>query len=122
MRYLLLRYGDERAEAALAPDERRAIVDAHMAFTGRLAEAGALVEGAPVGPSAEARVFRAGPTGPLVTDGPFAETKEQLGGFYLLECADADAALDWVRQCPRSPRPVAELRGVGRPRFAVAHS
>jgi hypothetical protein len=113
MRYLLLLYGDEAAEAALAPDERRAIVDAHVAFSGRLAAAGALVEGAPVAPSAEAKVFRAGGDGPLVTDGPFVETKEQLGGFYLLECADADAALEWARQVPRSPGLVIELRPVG---------
>jgi hypothetical protein len=110
MRYLLLLYGDETAEAALAPDERRAIVEAHMAFSGRLAAAGALVERAPVGRSDEARVFRAGSNGPLVTDGPFAETKEQLGGFYLLECADADAALEWARQVPRSPGLAVEVR------------
>jgi hypothetical protein len=113
MRYLLLLYGDATAEAALVPEDRRAIVEAHMAFSGRLAAAGALVEGAPVAPSAEARVLRAGENGPVVTDGPFAETKEQLGGFYLLECADAGAALAWARQVPRSPGLVVELRPLG---------
>jgi hypothetical protein len=48
----------------------------------------------------------------VVTDGPFAETKEQLGGFYLLECADVDEALRWAEQVPKSPGLIAELRPV----------
>src|SRR4051794_8004762 len=110
MRFLFLLYGDEAGEAALTADARAAIVAEHETFSGRLARAGGLVEGAPVGPSAEAKVFRAGRAGPVVTDGPFAETKEQLGGFYLVECADADAALEWARQVPRSPGLVVEVR------------
>jgi hypothetical protein len=59
-----------------------------------------------------ARVVR----GRLVTDGPFAETKEQLGGFYLIECGGLDEALQWARQVPQSPGLVVEVRplaGVG---------
>jgi hypothetical protein len=104
MRYLILLYGDTGGEAALDPDERRAIVEEHMAFSGRLRERGALVDGDALEPAA--RTLRKG----LVTDGPFAETKEQLGGFYLLECADLDEALEWARQVPDSPGLVAEVR------------
>jgi hypothetical protein len=104
MRYLILLYGDPDGEAALGPDGRRAIVEEHMAFGGRLREGGALVDGDAVEPGA--KVLRGG----LVTDGPFAETKEQLGGFYLLECADLDEALDWARQVPQSPGLVVEVR------------
>jgi hypothetical protein len=104
MRYLILLYGDAEAEAALPPEARRAIVEEHMAFGGRLRERGALVDGDAVEPTA--RTLR----GPRVTDGPFAETKEQLGGFYLLECADLDEALEWARQAPQSPGLVVEVR------------
>jgi hypothetical protein len=110
MRYLILLYGDTGGEAALDPDGRRAIVEEHMAFSGRLRERGALVDGDALEPTA--RVIRGG----LVTDGPFAETKEQLGGFYLIECASLDEALEWAQQVPQSPGLVVEVRplaGVG---------
>ena len=110
MRFLFLLYGDEAAEGALAADERRAIVAEHRAFSASLAAAGALVDGAPVAPSREAKVFRAGGPGPVVTDGPFVETKEQLGGFYVVECDDVDAALEWAREVPRSPGLVVDVR------------
>jgi hypothetical protein len=62
--------------------------------------------------SSGAKVLRRDGEWSLVTDGPFAETKEQLGGFYLLECADIDEALGWAEQVPRSPGLVAEIRPV----------
>jgi hypothetical protein len=104
MRYLILLYGDPEGEAALGSEGRRAIVDQHIEFSRRLRERGALVDGDALEPAA--RTLRKG----LVTDGPFAETKEQLGGFYLLECADLDEALEWARQVPDSPGLVAEVR------------
>jgi hypothetical protein len=104
MRYLILLYGDADGEVALGPEQRRAIVEEHMAFSGTLRERGALVDGAALEPTA--RTIRAG----LVADGPFAETKEQLGGFYLLECSDLDEALDWAKLVPASPGLVVEVR------------
>jgi hypothetical protein len=112
MRYLLLLYGDEQAEDSLTPDERRAIVEQHIAFAGRLREAGAHVAGEALGNAAEAKVVRREEERTVVTDGPFAETKEQLGGFYLLECADVDEAVRWAEQVPKSPGLIAELRPV----------
>jgi hypothetical protein len=103
MRYLILVHGDAGGEAALGADGRRAIVEEHMAFSGRLRERGALVDGDALEPAR--KVVREG----LVTDGPFAETKEQLGGFYLLECADLDEALEWAKQVPQSPGLVVEV-------------
>ena len=96
MRYLLLLWGDTEAENALAPEERRAIVEKHMAFSTRLREAGAMVLGEPVGPA--------------VIDGPFAESKEQLGGFYVFECAGDDEARKCAEQVPESPGLRKELR------------
>jgi hypothetical protein len=115
MRYLLLLYGDEEAERALPAEERRAIVEQHIAFAGRLREAGALVTGEALVGSAEAKVMRREGERPVVTDGPFAETKEQLGGFYVLECANVEEALSWAEQVPKSPGLVAEVRPVAGP-------
>jgi hypothetical protein len=112
MRYLILLYGDEAAERALALDERRAIVERHLELSRRLRETGALVEGAPLESRESARILRRRDGRAVVTDGPFPETKEQLGGFYLLECADVEEALDWARQVPESPGLVVEVRPV----------
>ena len=112
MRYLVLLYGDEQAERAMTAEERRAIVDRHMDLGRRLREAGALVASEAVADSSDAKVVRLDGERPVVTDGPFAETKEQLGGFYLLECSDIDEALAWAEQVPRSPGLVAEIRPV----------
>ena len=112
MRYLLLLYGDEQAEQSMTAEARLAIVDQHMALGRRLREAGALVASEALSDSSEAKVLRRDGERSLVTDGPFAETKEQLGGFYLLECADVDEALAWAEQIPQSPGLVAEIRPV----------
>jgi len=98
MRYLLLLWGDAEAEAALPPEEGRGIVEQHMAFSGRLREAGAMVLG--------------GPVGPALIDGPFAETKEQVGGFYVIDCEGGDEARQWARQVPASPGLAVELREI----------
>ena len=109
MKYLLLLYGDEAAEAALTPAERRAIVDRHVEFSRMLRDRKALLGSDPLGPSAEAAVVR---NGGRVSDGPFAETKEQLGGYYLVECADREAAIELARQIPASPGLAVEVRAL----------
>jgi hypothetical protein len=96
MKYLLLLWGDGDAEAELPADERRAIVEQHMVYSARLREAGAMVLGEPVGPA--------------LIDGPFAETKEQVGGFYVIECGSDDEARRWAEQVPQSPGLRKELR------------
>src|SRR5262245_8977706 len=109
MRYLILLRGDEAAEDELSKEELRAIVAGHMELARRLRDAGALVESAGLRPSSESRVVHLDRDRPLVTDGPFAETKEQLGAFYLVECADLDEAVGWLAWVPRSPGLVAEI-------------
>lgn len=105
MRFLFLLYGDPAAEAALTPAERSAIVEAHLALgrelSGRLRAAEALGGGA--------RTVRADGS---VTDGPYAETKEQLGSAYLVDCADEAAALELARRMPPSPGLVVEVHPV----------
>jgi hypothetical protein len=106
MRFILLLYGDETAELALTPDERRAIVGRHIEFAARLRDRGAMLGGDPLQSSTEGAVVRGG----RVTDGPFAETKEQIGGYYLIECADRDEAIEYARQVPDSPGLAVEVR------------
>ncbi len=106
MRFLFLVHGDSAAEAALTPDERRAIVDAHVAYGGMLRERGAHVLGAAL--TGEAAVVRPGGD-PLVTDGPFAETKEAVGGFYVVECASREEATELAGRIPQSPGVTVEV-------------
>jgi hypothetical protein len=112
MRYLLLLYGDETAEMALSDEERQAILDAHGRFSQAIQERGWLVGGEPLQASSTAVVVH---ESGLVTDGPFIETKEQLGGYYLVDCPGLEEALQAARAIPASPglkvevRPLAEM-------------
>ena len=106
MRFLFLIHGDREAEAALSPDERRAIVGEHIAYASMLRERGVHVLGDAL--SGEAAVVRPGRE-PLVTDGPFTETKEAVGGFYVVDCAGRDVAIELAGRVPPSPGVVVEV-------------
>lgn len=106
MRFLFLVHGDEQAERALTPDERRAIVDEHVAYSALLRERGALVLGEAL--SGDAAVVRPGER-PLVTDGRLAETTEAVGGFYVVECAGREEALELAGLVPSSPGVAVEV-------------
>jgi len=98
-KYLILIYGDEQQWDEMSAQEQRRIDDGHAAF---VAKAGAgVIDGGALQPSTTATSLRAGSAGsPTVTDGPFLETKEALGGFYLLEAADLDEAISLAAQLP----------------------
>jgi hypothetical protein len=106
MRFLFLVHGDTEAEAALTPAQRRAIVEEHMAYGAMLRERGAHVLGEAL--TGEATTVRPGVT-PLVTDGPFAETKEAVGGLYVVDCATRDEAIELAGRIPQSPGAVVEV-------------
>jgi hypothetical protein len=106
MRYLFMIHGDTEAEAAMTPDERRAIVEQHFAYGAMLRERGVHVLGEAL--SGEASVVRPGGS-PLVTDGPFAETKEAVGGFYVVDCASRDEAVELAGRVPQSPGVAVEV-------------
>ena len=111
MKFLLLLYDDAEATEAMTPEERRAIVDEHIRFGGMLRERGAVVAGEALRGPETARTIRFGSESAVsVTDGPFLEAKEAIGGFYVIECADEAEALELAKQVPRSPGLVAELR------------
>jgi hypothetical protein len=112
MKYLLALIGDESRYADRTPEEQREGMKQWDAFTWATSDAGAFVAGEGLQPSATATTVKIQESGDqIVTDGPFAETREQLGGFYLLECADLDEALSWAKRIPM-PGGVVEVRPV----------
>ena len=106
MRFLFLVHGDADAEAAMSSDERRAIVGEHIAYASILRERGAHILGEAL--SGEAATVRPGES-PIVTDGPFAETKEAVGGFYVVDCASRDEAIELAGRVPQSPGVAVEV-------------
>ena len=108
MKFMLILHDDEAAWLALSKAEQGAVVGEHMAYVDALVKAGALVSGEPLAEAASARIVRSG----VVHDGPYADTKEQIGGFYVIEAADMDTALEWARRCPISPGGAVEVRPV----------
>jgi hypothetical protein len=98
MRYLLLLYGEPVRPETLTAAGWKAVVAAHTDFTRELTEAGALVDSAPLAPPEAARTVRIRRRERLVVDGPFAETKEVLGGYYLIEAGSLDEAVEWAQR------------------------
>ena len=106
--YLILIYGDERAYAATDDAFNLQLMEAHNRFSEQIAEQGGkMVGGNALMPTGTATSVR----GDVVTDGPFVETKEALGGYYLIEAADIDQALAVAKLCP-APRGGVELRPI----------
>jgi hypothetical protein len=108
VKFMLLLHGDADAEAALPRDEQMRIVDEHMAYTEMLTELGVYVTGFALGDPKTSVVVRPGEK-PIVTDGPFAETKEAIGGFYVVDVADREQALELAGKVPLSPGLVVEV-------------
>jgi hypothetical protein len=108
MKFLFLIHGDEEAEVAMIPEQRRAIVDEHLAYGRMLRERGAYVLGEALEGRASAAVVRPGEK-PFVMDGPFVETKEGVGGFYVVECGSREEALELAGKVPQSPGAAVEV-------------
>ena len=112
MKYMLTIIGEETDWSEVSPEQAKAAMAGWDAYTSELREAGAFVAGEGLQPSATATTVKLrGDEEPITVDGPFAETKEQLGGFYLLECGDLDEALAWARKIPM-PGGTVEVRPV----------
>ena len=113
MKYMLTIIGEEMDWGEVTPEQARAGMAAWDAYTSELRDAGAFVAGEGLQPSATATTVKLrGDEEPITVDGPFAETKEQLGGFYLIETPDLDAALVWARKMPAQPGSSIEVRPV----------
>ena len=99
MKYLLLVYGEESAWAHISPERAGEIMQAYNAYTEQLKQAGVHVGGDELDVVAKAKSVR-GIGGTQVVDGPFVDTKEALGGYYLIECETEAEALKWAKQAP----------------------
>jgi hypothetical protein len=102
MKYMVSLITDETRGGQMTPQEMEQMGGQMQQFMGELQDAGALVDmGARLGPSDAARTLRYGEQGKaVVTDGPFAESKEQIAGYMVLECKDADEAVGWAEKLP----------------------
>jgi hypothetical protein len=112
MQYLLLIYGNENAMLNAPKEASNQILGAYMAYTEALKKSGVWVGSNRLRPTSEATTVR-NPSGKKsVINGPFAETKEQLGGYYLIEAPDLDAALSWAARCPGAAHGSIEVRPI----------
>jgi hypothetical protein len=112
MRYLLLIYMDESTYASMSEADLQADMVKWQEYTNALKEAGASPGGEALQPTSTATTVRDDGGKPIVTDGPFAETKEQLGGYYLLDVENLDAAIEWAHKCPAAKYGSIELRPI----------
>jgi len=111
MRYALLIYGPDPTEQ-VPDDAMQAEMDAYAAFTRSIVESGQFKGGEALQPTPTATTVRVRDGNTLTTDGPFAETKEQLGGFYLVEARDLDEAVEIAARIPGAARGSIEIRPV----------
>ncbi len=112
MQYLLLIYTNEADDAARSPEESAGIFQAYGTFTKGIAESGTYVGGNALHPTSTATSVRVQNGKTLTTDGPFAETREALGGYYLVEAADLDEAISIAARIPAATHGTVEVRPV----------
>ena len=112
MQYLLLIYGNESAMLSAPKEASVRMHAAYMAYTDAMKGAGVLRGGNRLRPTSDATTVRAPNGKKTVLNGPFAETKEQLGGYYLIEAPDLDEALSWAARCPGAAHGSIEVRPV----------
>ncbi|MDB5474901.1 MAG: hypothetical protein JWP49_412 [Phenylobacterium sp.] len=110
MQYLLLLHAEEGQWGKMSADEQAQGLAAYGAFTKALQDEGRLVASARLSLSDTSQTVRTKGGKTVVMDGPFAETKEQLAGFYLIEAESPQTAADWAARCPASGHGVVEVR------------
>jgi hypothetical protein len=112
MQYMLLIYGDEAAWNARTGDDLAALNDGYSGLTRDLQAAGKLGGASELQPTATATTVRVRTGDTIVSDGPFAETKEVLGGYYLIESESLDEAIQWAERIPDARTGTVEIRPV----------
>ena len=112
MQYLLMLYVDQSGWSKLTPAEQEQGVAAYSAYTGALTKAGVLSGANRLQPTTAATTVRMANGKAQVLDGPYADSKEQLGGYYLIDVADLDAAISWAARCPAASHGVVEVRPI----------
>jgi hypothetical protein len=112
MKYMLLIYEDEKGWAKFSESERQQIFGEYMQFTKEVQDSGHYQAGAPLQPTSTATSVRVRDGKRVVTDGPFAETREQLGGYYLVDAKDLDDAIGIAARIPSTRWGTIEVRPV----------
>jgi hypothetical protein len=127
MKYLLTIYNDESGWSEVTPEQSGQIMAAYEAFGRAATEAGVMLGGEGLQPTSTATTVRVRDGETVTSDGPFAETREQLGGYYLLDCRDLDEAIGWAARIPGAQqgsievRPVMDYDAAGLDRDVQAH-
>ncbi|HEV8571415.1 MAG TPA: YciI family protein [Actinomycetota bacterium] len=111
-KFLLTIWGDEAVMAQARPEDTQKFYQAYQDLTDEMRGAGAFAAGEGVQPSATAKTIRVRDGKTLKSDGPFAETKEQLNGFYVVESKDEDEAIAWAAKIPGAAMGSVEVRPV----------
>ncbi|HET6729566.1 MAG TPA: YciI family protein [Jiangellaceae bacterium] len=112
MRYMLLICADENAVGAMSPEEGSAMLAEYGAFGEEMDRRGVLQGGERLRPTSDATTVRVRDGEVLAADGPFAETKEQIGGYYLVDCKDLDEAIDVASKIPGARQGTIEVRPI----------
>jgi hypothetical protein len=112
VQYLLIIYTDETAWPKMTPEQQQQGMAAYMAFGEALTKAGAFKGSNRLNPTSTATTVRVTDGKPQVLDGPYADSKEQLAGYYLIDAPDLDSAISWASRCPASSHGAVEVRPV----------
>jgi hypothetical protein len=112
MRYLALIYSEEQDPSTVSPERMAEVLREYNRFTTDARQAGVMLAGEALQPTSTATTVRVRDGHATTTDGPFAETREVLGGYYVLECRDLDAAIEWAARLPGSWWGSVELRPI----------
>ena len=112
MQYLLMIYSNEAGNQAASDAQKGEMLAAYGAYTEALKQAGVLLGSNRLRPTASATTVRLADGKTQVLNGPYAETKEQLGGYYLIDVADLDVAISWAARCPGASYGTMEVRPV----------
>jgi hypothetical protein len=112
MQYLLMLYSDEAGWGKLSKEQQQQGIAAYMAYSEALKKAGVLAGSNRLQPVSSATTVRVADGKSQVLDGPYLESKEQLGGYYLIDVPDLDSALSWAARCPGASHGTIEVRPV----------
>jgi hypothetical protein len=110
MEYLLMVYGDEKQWPKMSKEQQQQGIASFNAYTEALKKAGVYKGSNRLSPTTSATTVRLTNGKPKVLDGPYADSKEQLGGYYMIDVADLDAAISWASRCPGASFGTIEVR------------
>lgn len=112
MKYMLLIHGDEKQMNAATPVDDTGMSADYAAFNEAMAKAGIMVGGERLRPTTATTSVRVRDKKAVVLAGPYAETEEQLGGYYMIDVPDLDQAIDWAKKCPAAQFGTIEVRPI----------